>query len=96
MIGAWVCRGTFSYDISEILAGAHPHLFATQYHIFNDGKSLVHEGPEGGAPQRRAIIGGTGGFSGAAGEVLEEPLGVNKTGLFNIRLTFKIKRKSLR
>src|SRR5262245_41635271 len=95
-IGAWVCRGTFNYDIGEILAGAHPHLFATQYHIFNDGKSLVHEGPEGGAPQKRVIIGGTGVFSGVAGEVLEEPIGVNKTGLFNIRLTFKTKKKFLR
>lgn len=95
-IGAWVCRGTFSYDIGEILAGAHPHLFATQYHFFNDGKSLAHEGPEGGALQKRVIIGGTGGFSGAVGEVLEEPIGVNKTGLFNIRLTFEIKKKSLR
>ncbi len=95
-IGNWFCRGTFQFDISEILAGAHPHLFSTQYHTFNDGKSLVHEGPEGGAPQVRAIIGGMGGFSGAAGEVMEEPIGVNSTGLFNIRFTFKIKKKSLR
>ena len=94
-IGNWVCRGTFSFDISEILAGSHPHLYSAQYHLFDDGKGLVHEGPEGGAPQLRAVIGGMGGFIGAAGEVLEEPIGVNSTGLFNIRHTFKIKRKSL-
>jgi hypothetical protein len=94
-IGKWVCRGTFYVDIGEILAGAEPHVFTTQHHLFNDGKSLVHDGPEGGR-QLRAIIGGVGGFSRAAGEVIEEPIGVNKTGLFNSRFTFKIKRRSLR
>jgi hypothetical protein len=95
-IGTWVCRGTFNFDIGEILAGAHPHLFSTQYHLFDRGNALIHEGPEGGAPQLRALIGGTRGFLGASGEVLEEPLGVNITGLFNIRHTFKIKSESLR
>jgi hypothetical protein len=95
-IGDWVCRGNFYFDISEILAGKHPHLFSTQYHMFKDGRGLVHEGPEGGAPQLRAIIGGMGGFAGAAGEVQEEPIGVNTTGLFNIRYTFKIKKHSLK
>ncbi len=26
-IGSWACRGTFNFDIGEILARAHPHLF---------------------------------------------------------------------
>jgi hypothetical protein len=95
-IGTWVCRGTFHFDISEILAGAHPHLYSTQYHLFADGNAFVHDGPEGGAPQLRALIGGRGSFIGAAGEVLEEPIGVNSTGLFNIRHTFRIKSESLR
>lgn len=92
-IGTWICRGTFNSDIGDILAGAHPHLYSTQLHLFHNG-SLVHEGPEGGAPEIRALTGGTGFFSGASGEVLEEPIGVNSTGLFNIRHTFKIKRNS--
>jgi hypothetical protein len=91
-----VCRGTFNSDISEILAGAHPHLYSTQYHLFENGNTLVHDGPEGGSPQVRALIGGMRGFIGAAGEVLEEPIGVNSTGLFNIRHTFRIKSDSLR
>ena len=47
--------------------GKEPHLFSTQFHIFDDGRTLIHDGPEGG-PQVRAIIGGMG-ISGASGEV---------------------------
>jgi hypothetical protein len=95
-IGTWVCRGTFTSDIGDILAGAHPHLYSTQLHLFTNGAALVHEGPEGGAPQLRALTGGMGGFLGVSGEVMEVPLGVNTTGLFNIRHTFRIKSDSLR
>jgi hypothetical protein len=95
-IGTWICRGTFNSDIGDILKGAHPHLYSTQLHLFNSGGGFVHEGPEGGAPQLRALLGGMGGFAGATGEVLEEPIGVNRTGLFNIRHTFKIRTSSIR
>ncbi len=95
-IGKWVCRGTFNYDISEIFAGAQPHVFATQYFLLNDGRVLVSEGPEGGGLQLRSVIGGRGGYSGAAGEVTEDPFGVNSTGLFNFRFTFKIKKDSIK
>ncbi len=95
-IGKWVCRGTFNYDLSEILAGAAPHVFATQYFLLNDGRVLISEGPEGGGVQLRSIIGGRGAFSGAAGEVTEDPFGVNSTGLFNFRFTFKIKKDSIK
>ncbi|HEX4947317.1 MAG TPA: hypothetical protein VFZ34_11660 [Blastocatellia bacterium] len=94
--GQWVCRGTFSYDIGEILQGAEPHLFSTQYHLFNDGRGIVHDGPEGGGTQIRAILGGMGPYAGFTGEVIEEPLGVNATGLFNIRFTFKFKQTNKR
>ena len=63
------------------------------FHIFDDGRTLIHDGPEGG-PQVRAIIGGMGDFSGASGEVFEEPLGTNSTGLFNIRFT--VGKKSIK
>src|SRR5262245_15778674 len=94
-IGQWVCRGAFAYDIGEILQGAEPHLFSTQYHLFKDGRGLVHDGPEGGK-QLRAIVGGMGAYADVYGEVIEEPLGVNATGLFNIRFTFKFKRRDSR
>lgn|SRR5262245_46114291 len=93
-LGKWVCRGTFAYDIGEILMGAEPHLYSTQFHLFNNGSGLVTDGPEGGGPQLRAILGGMGGYAGTVGDVIEEPLGVNATGLFNIRFTFKFNKKS--
>jgi hypothetical protein len=95
-IGKWVLRGTFNHDFNEILAGAEPFVFGTQYFLFDDGNMLVTEGPHGGSPQLRVITGGAGAWSGAAGEVREEIFGVNLTGLFNQRFTFKIKKQSLR
>jgi hypothetical protein len=89
-IGKWICRGTFNSDIGDILKGAHPPLYSTQLHLFDNGNAFAHEGPEGGAPELRVLTGGTGNFAGANGEVLEEPIGVNRTGLFNIRHTFRI------
>ncbi len=96
-IGKWVLRGVFNHDFGEILAGAEPFVFGTQYFLFNDGRVLISEGSHGGArAQLRAIIGGAGAFSGATGEVREEIIGVNRTGLFNQRFTFKIKKQPIR
>ena len=96
-IGKWILRGTFNYDFGEIMAGAEPAVFGTQYFQFNDGRMLVSEGSHAGSrPQLRAIIGGGGTLSGAMGEVREELIGTNVTGLFNQRFTFKIKRQSIR
>ncbi|MGH9934726.1 MAG: hypothetical protein ACREAM_00680 [Blastocatellia bacterium] len=96
-IGKWVLRGVFNHDFGEVLAGAEPFVFGTQYFIFNDGRVLISEGPHGGArAQLRAIIGGAGAFSGATGDVREEIIGVNSTGLFNQRFTFRIKKQSIR
>lgn len=95
-IGTWVLRGTFNHDFTEILAGASPFVFGTQYFLFDDGRVLVSEGGHGGPPQLRTIIGGAGDLSGATGDVLEEVMGVNATGLFNQRFTFRIKKQSVR
>ena len=38
----------------------------------------------------RTIVGGTGRFKGAAGEVTQQALGTNVTGTPNVRLTFQI------
>lgn len=96
-IGKWVLRGTFNYDFGEIIGGAEPAVFGTQYFLFNDGRVLVSEGPHAGShPQLRAITGGCAAYYGASGDVREELIGTNVTGLFNQRFTFKIKRQSLR
>lgn len=92
-IGNWICRGNFEFDISQILAGAEPHVYSTQYHLLDNGNGLVTDGPEGG-PQVRALIGGMGAYAGAIADVIEEPLGTNSTGLFNIRFTFKFKKRA--
>src|SRR3989442_2942446 len=76
-IGTWVCRGTFNLDIAEIAAGGYPHVSSTQIFTFNFRGVIVTEGPEGGAPVLRAVIGGAGRFGTARGDVVETPLGVN-------------------
>ncbi|MBL8191587.1 MAG: hypothetical protein JNK38_26450 [Acidobacteria bacterium] len=96
-IGKWVLRGTFNADFAEIMAGAEPAVFGTQYFIFNDGRVLISDGPHAGSnPQLRPLVGGGGTMSGVTGDVKEELLGTNITGLFNQRFTFKIKRQSIR
>ena len=57
---------------------------------FDRGGVVVTEGPEGGASVLRAVIGGAGTFDAAAGDVVEEPLGVNTSNLFNVRFHFDI------
>ena len=89
-IGTWVCRGTFNLDIGEIAAGGFPHVTSTQVFTFDRGGVLVTEGPEGGAAVLRAVIGGAGTFDAAAGDVVEEPLGVNTSNLFNVRFHFDV------
>ena len=87
---AWVCRGTFNLDIGEIAAGGFPHVTSTQVFTFDSGGTLVSEGPEGGATVTRAVIGGTARFGSARGEVVEKPLGVNTSNLFNVRFYFDL------
>jgi len=89
-IGTWVCRGAFNLDIGQIAAGEAPHVTSTQVFTFDSGNTIVSEGPEGGATVLRAIIGGTGRYRGAGGEVTETPLGVNTTNLFNVRFRFVV------
>ncbi len=71
-----------------------PHVTSTQIYQLNYGGALWSDGKEGGMRVTRAVIGGVGRFSGAIGEVIQEPLGTNRTGLANYRFTFKLKRQS--
>ena len=96
-IGTLIARGTFNVDLSQILAGAHPVLFTTQYYLFSptgelDGEeALMSEGPEFGATTHRVVLGGTGRYRGVIGEVQQETLGMNSTGFGNFRFTFTIR-----
>jgi len=96
-IGNWITRHTLNFDASQIVAGAHPALSATQYYLFSptgvsDGEeALFSEGPECGATTHRVGLGGTGRYRGVIGEVQEETLGANSTGFANKRFTFTIR-----
>jgi hypothetical protein len=73
---------------------ASPIAFATMIYTLNNGRdSIMSEGlvPNIGSSTKRAIIGDTGSFSGAGGEVRLQNLGTNVTGCFNYRFTFKLK-----
>jgi hypothetical protein len=90
-IASWSCRGTFTSTLGTEDIGFN----TTQMFHFGDGDAIWTEGLEGGLGKigvitHRAIVGGTGRFKGAAGEVIQEALGTNVTGTPNIRLTFQI------
>lgn len=89
-IGTWVCRGTFNLDIGDIANGAFPHVTSTQVFTFASGDVLVTEGPEGGAEVLRSIVGGAGHLRHARGDVVETPLGVNTSNLFNVRMQIRL------
>lgn len=50
----------------------------------------------GSIPVNHALVGGTGKFGGATGEVREEVIGTNKSGSFNLRFYITIKKKASR
>jgi hypothetical protein len=73
---------------------------ATYYFELEDGMLMVQglnsHRTQGSVPRVHAIVGGTGRFKGASGEVREEVIGNNNTGAFNLRFTFQINKRSLR
>jgi hypothetical protein len=91
-IGTWFCKGIFTSDLATDDVGFN----TTQMFEFNgDADAIWTEGLEAGLGKigvitHRTILGGTGRFRGASGEVVQEALGTNVTGTPNIRLTFKI------
>lgn len=90
-IGQWICRGTWLVNSAELAAGASPAFDTTQIYLLpDDSRQLFSEGLEGPQAVLRAVTGGTGAFSGVHGEVRQELLGTNETGLFNLRFTFRI------
>lgn len=89
-IGDWNCRGTFRLDWADILVGVTPHVMSTQHYLLDSGDWMVSDGPEGGINVTRPILGGTGRYVGARGQVRQETIGVNETGMDVLRLTFTV------
>ena len=92
-IGQWLSRAVFLLDTNDFNAGGSPIVFATMLYEFRDDRrSLVSEGvvPNLGFHAQRAIVGGTGAFAGARGEVRHDNIGFNSTGCFNYRFTFHL------
>ena len=93
-IGSWICKGIFT----SVLATEDVGFDTTQMFEFNgDADGIWTEGLEAGLGKQgvithRTILGGTGRFRGAQGEVIQEALGTNAGGTPNIRLTFHIQR----
>jgi hypothetical protein len=96
-IGMWTCRGVYNVDLSDLVAGQEPAVYTTQYFHFNDGSMITTEGPEGLAPSRRVVTGGTSAFNGVNGEVLQQFLHFNDTldvdGMAGLNFTFKFNFK---
>lgn len=95
-IGDWVCRGVFTKDGAAMAPGVSQEVDTTQMFLLpDDRKAIWTEGVEGdqGVTEHRAVIGGTGELHGATGEVIQETfLGLNSTGGFDSRFTFRIKK----
>jgi hypothetical protein len=90
-VGDWTCRGVWLVSSDELANGTAPAFDTSQIYLLpNETKQLFSEGLEGPAPTLRAVIGGTGSMSEATGQVRQELLGTNVTGLFNFRFTFKV------
>jgi hypothetical protein len=97
-IGDWVCRGILTSDMARQLAGLDKIGFdTTQMLIFgSDKRAIWSEGLEGGLGEagvttHRIVLGGTGAFLAASGDVVQVSLGTNATGAPNIRLTFRLR-----
>jgi hypothetical protein len=95
-IGTWVCRGVNTKDGAAMVPGASEEIDTTQMFLLpNDAKAIWTEGFEGdqGVTEHRAVIGGTGEFSGATGTVIQQTLmGLNNSNGPNSRFTFRLKK----
>lgn len=92
-IGTWRCL--FASLAEPPLIGAVTYYFALTGDDSEESLILVqglnsHQFP-GSVPRLHAIVGGTGEYAGATGEVLEEVIGTNVSGCFNLRFDFRIR-----
>ncbi len=101
-IGTWRCIQTILNDPApgntELpLTGAVTYYFELEHGTLVVQGLNSHNNPAlGGVERVHSVVGGTGRYKGASGEVLEEVIGNNNTGVLNLRFTFRIKKQSLR
>jgi hypothetical protein len=91
-IGIIVMSGIVASDPTSDPAGNAPMVTTMHTFTLNNADGLVTQGLEGDFPQIRALLGGTGQYSGSIGQVTEELLGTNGTGGYNLRFTFQLVR----
>jgi hypothetical protein len=100
--GTWLCRGWLMLHSGR----PEPHAITTQEHVLGiitpsnptPRDQLVSSGPEGGVPRAvRSILGGTGRYRRARGEVVQHLIGTNTTVLNvlgmpgpNLRFVFEL------
>jgi hypothetical protein len=108
-IGRWFCRGWFLINPDRL----EPHVITTQEYVFGEIRpnrlfprnTLASSGIEGTFEEQtaiRSVIGGTGNFGGATGEVLQHPRGTNTTRIVplgidapNFRFEFRLRIPNL-
>jgi hypothetical protein len=93
-IGTWYCSGVLLVGGDQLNAGVTPIVSTNQlYMLPNDHRSLVSDGiePNVGFSNVRAVVGGTGKYGRVRGSVVQQALGTNATGGFNLRFTFTFK-----
>jgi hypothetical protein len=103
-IGKYRIRGTSTEDFAEFQkASAHlPHAaptlaFANElFSLPDDDTTILTDGlwPNAYFSAHREVLGGTGRFRYAVGEVYEENIGENKDGFCNLRVTFRLRKAS--
>ena len=91
-VGTIVITGIFTSDAAALAPGDTPAKASTYVFALDNADGLITQGMDGGYPQIRALLGGTGQFSGAIGQVTEELVGTNSTGGTTLRLTFQLIR----
>ena len=94
VIGEWICRGWLYGDGAHTTSG--PMVVSTQIFDFGDGDgqaTIVSDGYELadiGESVERAVIGGTGPFTGAEGRSQQTLLGLNATEGVNLQFEFDL------
>ena len=92
-IGKIRCRALIVVQPTDLTTPAAS--FVTELYSFsNDKQTIIADGPGANlyATVLRAVLGGTAHFDGVTGEIIEKNIGLNKTGVCNLRITFKLKR----
>ena len=93
-VGKITCRGTYLIGLNDS-ANATLWTDTTELYLLpDDSTQLIADGRTPnvmGATVDRSLLGGTGRFRGATGEVHELELGANASGFCNLRITFHLK-----